>query len=286
MQLKDILDIYHKELDLIYGKNEVDSFFNLLIEFHFNLKRIQLIVDPNYLLDNQQEQLMFEALSKLKLQKPIQQIIGETEFYDLTFKVNEHTLIPRPETEELVRWIVDDLKSNEEPIAILDIGTGSGCIAVSLAKALSNSQVSAIDISKEALNVARENARINKVDVNFIEADVLNSETFDFEEGIFDVIVSNPPYVRNSEKKDMKDNVLNYEPHQALFVENEDALIFYKAISQLALRLLKPKSSIYFEINQYLREDMFNLIKSLGFEDIEIRKDMFDNDRMLKAIKP
>lgn len=286
MQLKDILDIYHKELDLIYGKNEVDSFFNLLIEFHFNLKRIQLIVDPNYLLDNEQEQLMFEALSKLKLQKPIQQIIGETEFYDLTFKVNEHTLIPRPETEELVRWIVYDFKSNEEPITILDIGTGSGCIAVSLAKGLGNSKVTAIDISKEALNIASENASNNKVDVNFIEADVLNSKTFDFEESVFNVIVSNPPYVRNSEKKDMKPNVLNYEPHQALFVENEDALIFYKSISQLALRLLTPKSSIYFEINQYLREDMYNLIQSLGFEDIEIRKDMFDNDRMLKAIKP
>lgn len=296
MILKDVLHIFHKELDVHYGKAEVDSFFNMLIEHYLNLKRITLLMSPGYAITKTEAQSIFEALSALKLQKPIQYIIGETEFYGLPFKVNQATLIPRPETEELVSWVLKDLQPEDgisEDLSILDIGTGSGCIAIALAKNLSSAQVYALDVSEEALNIANENALLNGVDVKFIQKDILNHQPefrFPFEgESIpradfkFDSIVSNPPYVRHLEKANMMPNVLDNEPHLALFVEDDAPLKFYKAICEFSLHYLKPNGTLYFEINEFLGEDMLELLKSYHFIEIELKTDIFGKQRMLKG---
>lgn len=285
MILKEINTIFHNELDAMYGVNEVDSFFNILIDFYLKLNRITLVLQPNYAITKEEEQPLFEALSRLKLNEPIQYIIGETEFFRLPLKVNKHTLIPRPETEELVQFIIDTVTSSEveKPIKILDIGTGSGCIAISLAKHLPNARVSAFDISKEAINVAKENAELNKVEVDFFEVDILNQDRWDNK---FDIIVSNPPYVRQLEKSEMKANVLNHEPELALFVEDDNPLVFYKAITKFAMQHLEKDGQLYFEINQYLGNDMIQLMEEHSFSNIKLNKDLFGNDRMIKGIRP
>jgi release factor glutamine methyltransferase len=222
------------------------------------------------------------VLSELKKEKPIQYILGETEFYGLRFRVNENTLIPRPETEELVELIISDnqITKNTNSLTILDIGTGSGCIAISLAKNLSNAKVSAIDVSEKALEMAKKNAEINEVNVNFILADVLKISTLQEK---YDVIVSNPPYVRNLEKHEIKPNVLEFEPHLALFVEDDDALIFYRKIAELALKNVSENGKLYFEINQYLGKETVELLENLGFKNVKLIKDIYENDRMIFA---
>ncbi|HLT52354.1 MAG TPA: peptide chain release factor N(5)-glutamine methyltransferase [Flavobacteriaceae bacterium] len=286
MIVKEILNIFHKELDTLYGKDEVDSFFNLLLEFYLDLNRIDLVLNPNLAITKTEEQPLFEALSRLKLEEPIQYILGETEFYGLKFKVNKHTLIPRPETEELVNWILEQVTSNNNQLSILDIGTGSGCIAISLAKNLPNAKVYAMDISKEALKIAKENAEINGVEVEFIHQDILgvNQNEIDSISQKFDIIVSNPPYVRHLEKNEMKKNVLDYEPHLALFVQDNEPLLFYKAIAQFAVKNLKPNGQLFFEINQYLGKEMIELLQELDFKEIKLKQDLFGNDRMIKAV--
>jgi release factor glutamine methyltransferase len=293
MILKDILNIYHSELDVLFGKEEVDSFFNVLIEYYLNIKRIHLVLDPQYTITKEQEQPLFEALARLKLQKPIQYILGETEFYGLPFKVNEHTLIPRPETEELVDWIINchtersRIVSKEPQTKILDIGTGTGCIAISLAKHLLNTKVSALDVSEEALLIAQQNAELNVVNVEFIYDDILNSLQTELVSVFhkYDVIVSNPPYVRNLEKAEIQPNVLDNEPHLALFVDDENPLQFYKAICEFALINLKVNGMLYFEINEYLGSEMLALLEGYGFKNIELKKDLFGKDRMVKGVK-
>jgi release factor glutamine methyltransferase len=282
MILKEINTIFHKDLDAIYGVNEVNSFFNILIDFYLNLNRITLAVQPDYAITKEEEQLLFEALRRLKLNVPIQYIIGETEFYGLPFNVNEHTLIPRPETEELVNWILESCKSKSDSINVLDIGTGSGCIAIALAKHLLNAKVSAFDISKKAINVAEKNAELNGVAVDYFEIDILNQVKWD---GEFNIIVSNPPYVRHLEKAGIRANVLNHEPELALFVEDDNPLIFYKAITKFARQHLKQGGQLYFEINQYLGDEMMQLLEQHSFKAIELKKDMFGNHRMIKGIK-
>ena len=286
MVLKEILNIFHKELDTIYGNNEVDSFFNILIDYYLNLKRITLVMQPEYTISKEEEQPLFEALSRLKLEEPIQYIIGETEFFGLVFKVNQNTLIPRPETEELVQWIIEDYKDNLEQIKILDIGTGTGCIPISLAKNLPKAKVKALDISTKALEVAKQNAKLNAVEVDFIEQNILDTYHTELDSASqkFDVIVSNPPYVRELEKAEMKGNVLKHEPELALFVDNTNPLIFYKAITEFATHSLKAGGTLYFEINQYLGAEMIQLLEDFNFKDIELKKDMFGNNRMIKAI--
>lgn len=292
MKAKDLKDIFHKELDAIYGKDEVASFFYLSIEFHLNVARIQLILDPEFTLTKDETDVFFTILEDLKQQKPIQYILGETEFYGLQFNVNKNVLIPRPETEELVDWILKDSKfksQNSEPIKILDIGTGSGCIAISLAKHLPEAQVFAVDISESALKIAKENADRNGVEVEFIKADILESSLWEDvalqQMGFFDIIVSNPPYVRELEKREIKPNVLDNEPHLALFVENENPLVFYKAITDFAVDKLKSNGSLYFEINQYLGQETKQLLVDAEFKDIQLKKDLNGNDRMLKGTK-
>lgn len=219
----------------------------------------------------------------MKIQKPIQYILGETEFYGLPFLVNENTLIPRQETEELVEWIVKEEEKREEGrVKILDIGTGSGCIAISLAKNLSNAKVFAIDVSEKALATAKKNADINNVNVTFLLKNIL--ETNDLEQQ-FDIIVSNPPYVRNLEKAEIKPNVLEYEPHLALFVEDTDALLFYRKIAQLAMKNLNSNGKLYFEINQYLGKETVALLECLELSNVELKKDIYGNDRMISATR-
>ncbi|WP_155087179.1 peptide chain release factor N(5)-glutamine methyltransferase [Winogradskyella ouciana] len=295
MKALDLKHIFHKELDVIYGKNEVESFFFLCTEHYLNIPRIQLTLEPEFTFTKSETGTFFKVLEDLKKQKPIQYILGETEFYSLKFKVNEHVLIPRPETEELVDWSVKchSERSEESQIKILDIGTGSGCIAISLAKNLPRAKVYALDVSKEALAIARKNAEINKVDIEFIEADILklSKDSSLWEDvalrqmGLFDTIVSNPPYVRNLEKAEIKPNVLDNEPHLALFVEDEKPLQFYKAITKFAVENLKPKGQLFFEINQYLGDETKQLLIDSGLGEVELKKDLNGNDRMLKGIK-
>jgi release factor glutamine methyltransferase len=283
MILKEYRKQFSESLSNIYPITEVDSFFFLLIEEFLGLQRIDVSIQPDFEIVPKQLDILNSALKRLQKEEPIQYILGKTEFYGLPFKVDKHVLIPRPETEELVEWVIKDVNAGniEKPITILDIGTGSGCISISLAKNIPDGQVSAIDISLDAIATAYENTQINDVDIDFLHMDILNAKELPTK---YDIIVSNPPYVRQLEKVEIKNNVLENEPHIALFVENDDPLIFYEAISELAKQHLTKKGVIYFEINQYLGNETVDLLKSKGFSNIELRKDLFGNHRMIKAI--
>jgi release factor glutamine methyltransferase len=282
MLLKNYKKIFLQELSSLYDEQEIESFFYLTLEFYHNKKRIDLALDPNMEMDAMQILRWESVLVELKKEKPIQYILGETEFYGLPFLVNENTLIPRPETEELVEWIMEskNYEIQSKKLRILDIGTGSGCIAISLAKNIPNAKISAIDVSEKALNIAKKNAKINEVNVDFILKNVLETEVL---EDTFDIIVSNPPYVRNLEKAEIKPNVLEYEPHIALFVEDTDALLFYKKIAQLAKVNLSENGILFFEINQYLGKETIELLENLGFKNIQLKKDIYGNDRMISC---
>ncbi len=288
MLLKNYKTTFLHELSALYDEQEIESFFHIILEKLHGLKRIDLALNPETVMDGNRLKQWKSILSELKIQKPIQYILGETEFYGLSFLVDENTLIPRPETEELVEWIIGEEgkgKREKGKAKILDIGTGSGCIAISLAKNITNSEVFAIDVSEKALETAKKNAEMNKVEINFIQADILevNNLTFDFRLSTFDLIVSNPPYVRNLEKAEIKPNVLEYEPHLALFVEDTDALLFYRKIAELAKKSLNPNGKLYFEINQHLGREMIQLLEELGFTNIELKKDIYNNDRIISA---
>ena len=290
MLLKEYKIQFAKELSPVYDEHEIDSFFYILLEAFHQMKRIDLAMHPEMEIDTMQLLQWETVLSQLKEQKPIQYILGETEFFGLPFYVNENTLIPRPETEELVDWIIQKSKTESQPeakpngaelkpkVKILDIGTGTGCIAISLAKNLPDAEVYAMDVSEKALAVAQKNAARNATEVTFLHQSIL--ETDDLLQS-FDIIVSNPPYVRNLEKEEIKKNVLEYEPHLALFVEDHDALLFYRKITELAQRNLSDNGQLYFEINQYLGQEMIQLLKDHNFSNIELRKDIYGNDRMI-----
>jgi release factor glutamine methyltransferase len=287
MLLKNYKSTFLNQLSFLNDEAEAESFFYIILEKLHKLKRIDLALNPNLELSEEDLQKWEVIITELKTLKPIQYILGETEFFGLRFEVNENTLIPRPETEELVELIlVESRKSKGESQKILDVGTGSGCIAISLAKNLPNAVVSAIDVSEKAIETAKKNAENNKVNVNFILADVLKLSTLDF--GLwtkFDVIVSNPPYVRNLEKEEIKANVLEFEPHLALFVEDNDALIFYRKIAKLAKKNLSENGKLYFEINQYLGKETVELLDNLGFKNVILKQDIYGNDRMISAEK-
>ncbi len=286
MLLKNYKTIFLEELSSLYDEKEIESFFYLTLEKLHQKKRIDLALQPDLAMDETQLTQWETVLAELKTYKPIQYILGETEFYGLPFLVNENVLIPRPETEELVELIlVESRKSKVESLRILDIGTGSGCIPVSLKKNLPSAEVFAIDVSSNALEVAQKNALLNGVEINLIQKDILKVEnlSFDFRLLTFDIIVSNPPYVRNLEKKEIKPNVLNYEPHLALFVEDNDALLFYRKITQLAKNHLAENGKLYFEINQYLGKETAALVESYGFKNVQLIKDIYGNDRIVSA---
>ena len=282
MLIRDYKFYFVEVLTSIYDINEAESFFYLILEKMHQLKRFELAINLDLKFSKLEIDKWNFILEKLKVEIPIQYILGTTFFYGLEFEVNNNVLIPRPETEELVEWIILDHSKNKknENLKILDIGTGSGCIAVSLAKKIINSQVFAIDISEKALDLAKKNAKNNDVNITFIKKDILKTKKLVTK---FDIIVSNPPYVRNLEKREIRKNVLNNEPHLALFVDDNDALIFYKKIATLALQNLSENGNLYFEINQYYGNEMVQLLRNLGFKNIELRKDIYGNDRMLKA---
>ena len=278
--VKDIRNYYCEQLCSIYDRDEANAMILILFEHYFNISRVKMALEPELRL-SESEMLTFHfAVKDLLKNKPLQYIIGETEFCDLKFKVNAHTLIPRPETSELVTKIIESQKPKaKSQKSILDIGTGSGCIAISLAKHISDSKVYAIDISEKALETAKTNAINNNVDVTFIHDDILSlRNNIDTN---FDIIVSNPPYVRELEKAEMRDNVLNWEPHTALFVSDNDPLIFYRNILEFAKTHLNENSEIWFEINEYLGKEMTELCKTMGFSDVEIYKDFRGKERVV-----
>ena len=302
MFLKEFRNHFNKELLAVFPQTEIDSFFFLLIEKELGLQRIDVALNNQVSISEDTFKHLYNSLSRLKNQEPIQYILGETEFYGLPFKVTKDTLIPRPETEELVQWIINDSKKNAS-LSILEIGTGTGCIPIALAKNLPNSDITTIDISSKAIKIAKENAELNDVQINFIEQDILRATSLNVianemkqsqnsneiatsktprNDKQFDIIVSNPPYVRELEKKEIQPNVIENEPHLALFVDDENPLVFYKKIAELAKNHLTVNGVLYFEINQYLGNETVSLLTKKGFQT-ELRKDMFGNDRMTKS---
>ena len=272
-------------LEDLYPIEELKSFFYLLAEKYLNLSRINIALQLNNELTPEEQSSFYQAVDRLRNHEPIQYILGETEFFGMPIIVNKQVLIPRPETEELVSWIIDDVDKKET--TILDIGTGSGCIAISLAKKLNNAVVSAIDISNKAIEVAKKNALINNVNVEFSRVDVLNFEDKlvlqDKWKSKFDIIVSNPPYVRMQEKKLMQLNVIDHEPDIALFVEDDNPLLFYRRISELSRQYLKHNGTLYLEINEYLGVEMEKMLNEAGFKHVDLKKDMFGKNRMIKC---
>ena len=281
MILKTLRNNFIKTLIDYYAETEIVSFFNLLSADILKMQRIDIAQNLYAVISGKKQEKFQNAVNKLKNYIPIQYITGNTEFYNLTLKVNAATLIPRPETEELVAWIIND-QNNKQNISILDVGTGSGCIAIALAKNLPEAKVFALDVSEKALRIARQNAVDNGVTIEFIEADIFDVDLGNLQ---FDVIVSNPPYVRELEKETMSPNVLNHEPHLALFVKDDDPLLFYRSIVEVANNTLKSKGFLYFEINEFLGNLTRQLVQKLNYSNIELKKDLFMKDRMIKANK-
>jgi len=280
LKIKDLRTHFKGALSKAYDAEEVMSFFYLLTEKELGLRRVDIALQLERELSEDVLAFFKEAESRLLDFEPVQYIIGDTEFFGLSFLVNENVLIPRPETEELVDWILKDHLGVTDELKILDIGTGSGCIAITLAKNLPNAKVYAIDVSEKALALAKQNANKNQVEIEFIQLDVLKEE---IDETNFDIVVSNPPYVRELEKTEIKTNVLENEPALALFVSNDDPLIFYRRISVLAKQLLTESGRLYFEINQYLGVETKELIEKLQFNTVTLRTDIYQNDRMIRA---
>ena len=290
-KIKDVVRFFREELLGLYEEAEIEMFIAFCFEDFLNIKRFEISLRANETI-SESELLRFNfAVKDLKKHKPIQHILGKADFYKLKFIVNEQVLIPRPETEELVQLVIDDfnlraLSLSKGTETILDVGTGSGCIAIALKKNIPHVMVNAIDVSEDALNVAKQNAAQNDVKINFIKHDILSSVSIDKEfENKLDIIVSNPPYVREQEKKQMDNNVLNYEPHLALFVPNDDPLIYYKAIANYASTHLKPQGKLYLEINEYLGEETQKLLQEKGFRDVVLVKDINGKNRILRGSK-
>lgn len=279
MKLKEYRTYFLNKLLPLYDILEAESLFHIALEEIRGWKRVDLIMHPDEDISAADLVKWNAVLEQLEQQKPIQYIFGKAHFYGLVFMVNNETLIPRPETEELVDRIVKD-NLDKENIKMLDIGTGSGCIAIALAKNLPDADVWAIDVSAGALEAAQGNARLNEVSISFVKENILMAESLP---ETFDVIVSNPPYVRYSEKKEIKPNVLDYEPHLALFVDDNDPLLFYRKIAVLAKRALTPGGKLYFEVNQYLGTETTALLEGLDFKDVTLYKDMYGNNRMIVA---
>ncbi len=272
MTLADFKNKMKSTLSSIYESDELNSISYLLSEEFLQIPRSKILLADEIELDSKKQKLFLDALDRLKKNEPVQYVLGKAAFMDLEFNVNSNVLIPRPETEELVRLMLKDELDGKE---ILDIGTGSGCIAISLAKNLPNAKVSALDIREEALRVARENAKINNVDINFINVDIFDYQT----EKKYDAIVSNPPYVRESEKALMKSNVLKYEPELALYVSDDNALIYYNSILDFSKSNLNKNGKIYLEINENYKDQMSNLLKNQFYNNVNFIKDINEKYR-------
>ena len=283
MENYSVLSLYHEvahQLKDLFPSQEIQSLQRLIFENKLGLTLSKIYLNPTLPIKPQEAEAILNIVSLLKLQKPIQYILGQADFFGLIFKVNPEVLIPRQETEELVDWI---LKSTitENP-SVLDIGTGSGCIAISLAANLKGAKVTALDISAGALCIAKENALINNAQIDFSQADILDIATI-IPNQPFDIIVSNPPYVRESEKVLMNANVLEHEPHSALFVSNADPLLFYRSIAMRSKELLKNNGAVYCEINEALGNETLQLFTQHGYCNVELKKDLNGKNRMIKA---
>lgn len=279
MNLRTLKAYFYQQLEL-YPETERLVFFQRLCAAYLNLKPYQLVLNYDKEVSNTAVNSFEHALSRLKNHEPIQYILGEANFFGFTFSITHSVLIPRPETEELVAWILSHFDSKDAP-KILDLGTGSGCIAIALAKELPNAKVFALDVSSKALKVAQANAQKNVVTINFIQANMLNWVSNQH----FDVVISNPPYVTKSEQALMKENVLIHEPHLALFVDNESPLIFYEALKNIAQKNLKPNGFCFAELNEHFGNETKALFDAYHFKNITLKKDTFGKDRMLKAQK-
>lgn len=275
--MREILQYIKESLSPIYPDGEIKGLSRLILEHVFKQRFSPLLLDISDFSEEQRAEVE-NMVERLKQEEPIQYIMGETEFYSLPFYVDKNVLIPRPETEELVELILNQCNKAAK-IKILDIGTGSGAIAIALAKNLPNATIEAWDISKDALAVARKNADRNGVEILFSEVDVLK----EVPDGNYDIIVSNPPYVLEEEKVEMEKNVLDYEPHLALFVPNDDALRFYTRIAQISKQLLNSDGLLFFEINRAKGKETADMLTDLGYQHVEVVKDIFGNDRMTKA---
>ena len=270
-----------EELKSLYPASEIRQFSRLIFSFLMDFSSTDLLLKGKKLLSDSQISFLDETIERLKSHEPIQYILGQTEFLDLTLKVNSSTLIPRPETEELVVWISESVEPRHK--SILDIGTGSGCIALGIKSKNQELSVEAWDVSEEALKMASENAKLNDLVIKIRKIDILTFQPDSEFAGKYDVVVSNPPYVLDSEKEVMESNVLEYEPHLALFVEDSDPLIFYRKITKVAKIILKKGGFIFFEINEAYGDEVKELLSENGFTDVQIRKDLSGKDRMVRG---
>ena len=274
LKVGNIIPLFLKKINN-YSKEETTSIAYIVIQEILGFNKIHVILNSDNIISLNHENKINLIINNLKLDKPIQYILGKANFFNLSFFVNKYVLIPRPETEELINWILEN-KFNK----VLEIGTGSGCISISLAKN-SSANISAIDISSNAIKIARKNADNYKLDINFLCEDVFNFKT----DEKYDLIVSNPPYVLESEKKKMHNNVLNFEPHNALFVKDTDPLLFYNFISVFASQHLNSNGFLFFEINEMFENEIILILKRNNFVNIELKKDLNGKDRMIKANK-
>ena len=279
-EVKRIAQIIYDELSGYYTQSEVSALTRIIATEMLGVAQMTYFLKDDVTLKAEQEAMLFNAIERLKKQEPIQYIQGYSDFCGLRFKVTPATLIPRPETSELVEWIASE--HSGKIVNILDIGTGSGCIAVSLAHKLPKSNVTAWDISTAALAVAAENSHNNGTEVTFERVDILSYEP---KSAQFDIIVSNPPYIKENEKSAMHNNVLDWEPHTALFVPDSDPLLFYRTIAEKGLQMLAPNGTLYFEINRAHGAEATKMLADYGYTNIELRKDFADNDRMIKATR-
>ena len=278
-KVSSLIAHFKEALADIYPTKEIEGFIRLSFEEVLGFSTTDLITKKEEEVSESEMLWLFRIVKALKTQEPIQYILGKTEFYGLSINVAPGVLIPRQETEELVDWIIKEHPNAEK---ILDIGTGSGCIALALKKGLPKAEITAWDISEDALEFARGNAMQNKLNVFFEKIDILNG-TLDQAQEKYDLVVSNPPYVTMNEKKTLDRNVIDYEPHEALFVPDDDPLVFYRAIGSFALQHLAEGGSVYFEINEHLGPQVVGLLKEVGFQNIVFRMDLSGKDRMISA---
>ncbi|HEU4861433.1 MAG TPA: peptide chain release factor N(5)-glutamine methyltransferase [Chitinophagaceae bacterium] len=289
MTLTEARTVLTKELKTIYNNDELKNIVDLVLEHITSMSRSEQVKSKLAYLTCTQLETIDSITERLRSNEPVQYVLGEAWFGGMKFKVNKNVLIPRPETEELVDWVIEESqKSNPDSYRdksqkILDVGTGSGCIPITLKKKLPDAVISAIEVCSEALFVATENAIEHNADVDFVVLDFLDEEKWQAL-GQFDIIVSNPPYVKQSETPTMHERVLNFEPRLALFVPDNDALLFYRKLSDFSLKHLEPGGRLFVEINEALGEMVANLFRSAGFVNVELKKDMQGKDRMVMAL--
>jgi release factor glutamine methyltransferase len=287
MKVNEVRQWFREELSSLYEADELDEILFLVMEEVMPATirtKTDLIIKKNEIISDSEQKRLEKIISELKLNKPVQYILGYAWFDGMKLFVNESVLIPRPETEELVASIISQISNLKHPISILDIGTGSGCIAIALKKNIPQANVFALDISEKAIEVASKNAKANHAEINFILDDVFKLQTLNNELPTLDIIVSNPPYVLHSDKSTLQARVMEHEPHLALFAGEEDALIYYRAIADMTVRFLKPGGMLFFEIHETKGNEIKEFLTAKGFKDVETRKDMSGKDRMVKAV--